>query len=353
MKISMCLITASILITLLHSCTTDTYTIGAVYDEAGNNTSTTNGVTTSYLSCPINNNYTPAQAERVRLTLEPCDAETDLAYELDATAQLYFQLGPDLDEIVAKESLLAQDVDAIEAFGQVHVYDRDKLVEKRIIQVSARGIPTPTHEGIIACYPLDGNGTDLTAYANHATIELAVPERGIEQNENGAMKLDGEEAVIYAPHQAHLDLTDAFTLSAWVNIDEQKTQSIVRKGATINGPESVPFSLALSDTGDIVFAMHNKADVRFEARKSDYPLCEWIHLAATYDNGKMKLYEDGRLVQSAEGPPEANTNDKPLLIGTRLRLQSDTMDGSLDEVRIYGRALTGTEIEELSIQYLN
>lgn len=350
MKISISLITALILITLCYSCTPmDDYDF---LDTPPSGPS--DRVIQSNISCPININFLPAQADRIRIELEPCDAPTDRTYELDAEALQYFYLEPGQTKVVARERLLTQeDIASMSTAGRIKVYDGERLIEERTIAVSALAIPSVPHEDIIACYPLDGDGTDRTGYANHATIEYATSETGSDQTANGAMKLDGEDGTIYAPHQEHLNLTKAFTLSAWVKLDERKTQTIVRKGATINGSESVPFALGFSKTGDIIFAMHDQESTRHEARKKGYPLCEWIHLAATYDNGDMKLYENGVLVRSADGPQEANTNDGPLLMGTRLRLPSDTMAGTLDNVRIYGRALTAQEVKDLSIQDLN
>ena len=342
-------ISAFILVTLFYSCADNLQ-----YDLAGNDSNfNTSRVSRSTVTCRVNRDFTPGQASNIRLGLERCDNAKELTYELANNASQYFKLDHDNKQLVATENLLAQHIGSIEDYGFIKVYNQDKLIEERSIKVRALAIPAAPHEDIIACYPLDGDGTDLTGFANHATAENAVIATGINETPDGALNLDGESGTISAPHQDHLNLTEAFTLSAWVKIEERKTQTIIRKGAIINGEYSVPFALGLSQTGDIVFAMHNKQDTRFEARKHDYPLCEWVHLAATYDKGEMKLYQNGKLVQDADGPPVANTNDSPLIIGTRLQLRSDTVNGSIDEVRIYGTALSAEEVADLSLQNLN
>ena len=58
----------------------------------------------------------------------------------------------------------------------------------------------------------------------------------------------------------------------------------------------------------------------------------------------MFLYVNGVLEDSVIINGESNTNSFPLLIGSRLRLESNTFKGVIDEVRLYNVALTESEI---------
>ena len=72
------------------------------------------------------------------------------------------------------------------------------------------------------------------------------------------------------------------------------------------------------------------------------PLRTWTHLAATFEAGTYNFYINGQLVGTATGKTLGPTNDAPLEIG-----QSGTcelFDGLLDEVSIYSRALSASEI---------
>ncbi|MCB0188958.1 MAG: LamG domain-containing protein, partial [Caldilineaceae bacterium] len=66
------------------------------------------------------------------------------------------------------------------------------------------------------------------------------------------------------------------------------------------------------------------------------------HVAGTYDGSTMTLYWDGTQVGSLEVEGNVARGD-----GVYLSLQDEPLDGALDEVAIYNRALSATEITEL------
>ncbi|MBW2509387.1 MAG: LamG domain-containing protein [Deltaproteobacteria bacterium] len=71
----------------------------------------------------------------------------------------------------------------------------------------------------------------------------------------------------------------------------------------------------------------------------------WIHAAATYDGSTMKLFQDGVLVGSL---PKAGLIDRDLLvpvwIGANPGAPGQVFDGRIDEVQVFNRALSPTEI---------
>jgi len=78
----------------------------------------------------------------------------------------------------------------------------------------------------------------------------------------------------------------------------------------------------------------------------------WNHLAGTFDNETFKLYINGKLIKSESCKFSLQFQDKnPLLIGANSNNQNqslvDCFKGTLDEVRIYKRALTLAEINQL------
>jgi hypothetical protein len=86
-------------------------------------------------------------------------------------------------------------------------------------------------------------------------------------------------------------------------------------------------------------------------------IAAWIkkdtaHLAGTYDNDTLKLYKNGILIKSAFCKGPFIFQDKnPLFIGGNSNNKNhstvDCFKGSIDEVRIYKRALVENEIKSL------
>lgn len=72
----------------------------------------------------------------------------------------------------------------------------------------------------------------------------------------------------------------------------------------------------------------------------------WHHLVAVRAEGELRLYLDGALVgQSPDRAQYKLDNDQPLLIGFG---SHDYFRGTMRDVRLYGRALTAAEIEQLA-----
>ena len=79
---------------------------------------------------------------------------------------------------------------------------------------------------------------------------------------------------------------------------------------------------------------------------------KWTHLAGTYDNDTLKLYINGIFIRSAFCKGPFIFHDKnPLFIGGNSNDKNhslvDCFKGSIDEVRIYKRALGENEIKSL------
>jgi hypothetical protein len=74
------------------------------------------------------------------------------------------------------------------------------------------------------------------------------------------------------------------------------------------------------------------------------PLGTWTHIAYTYDGANVKGYVDGALKFTTPGTFSIQAKGNPLRIGLD-HTGGQPTNGSLDEIRIYNRALTATEIQ--------
>ncbi|SFR61831.1 LamG-like jellyroll fold domain-containing protein [Halogeometricum limi] len=73
----------------------------------------------------------------------------------------------------------------------------------------------------------------------------------------------------------------------------------------------------------------------------------WIHAVATYDGSQMRIYKNGNEVASTSKSGNIDTSTSvPVALGSNPQ-DFGTLDGRLDEVRIYDRALSQSEIDDL------
>jgi hypothetical protein len=69
----------------------------------------------------------------------------------------------------------------------------------------------------------------------------------------------------------------------------------------------------------------------------------WIHLAATYNGTRQRLYVNGIRVASRPQSGSIQTSSWPLRFGGNV-VWGEFFKGLIDEVRLYNRALTQAEI---------
>jgi len=73
-------------------------------------------------------------------------------------------------------------------------------------------------------------------------------------------------------------------------------------------------------------------------------LNQWSYLAVIFDGLQVKFYLNGVLVTTASLPASITARSNPFRLGADNNTQQ-FFKGSLDEVRIYNRALTAQEIQ--------
>jgi hypothetical protein len=75
----------------------------------------------------------------------------------------------------------------------------------------------------------------------------------------------------------------------------------------------------------------------------------WIHLAAVVDveANRVTLYKDGAVGDEETRPSDISTGDSTLYIG-RWNMSGRLLSGDLDDIAIWGRALTADEVAALS-----
>jgi hypothetical protein len=223
------------------------------------------------------------------------------------------------------------------------------LVLASVIAVLSRGSDRAAAAtfGPVAEYSFDedpGEGTtieDLSGDGHTATIHGA--KWTLHGRYGGAMEFnEHEETYLSVPDSPELDLTEEFTLEAWVRPEEgRRWQPIVDK--QIGGGEGEErdawwLYAAGPDPQRPWGGTEHAAGGGHEVAAPE-PLAPevWSHVALTFDGAVERLYVDGVLVDS--GPAEA-----PLETGGEVEIggateTGDFLFGRLDEVRIYDRVL--------------
>jgi hypothetical protein len=166
-----------------------------------------------------------------------------------------------------------------------------------------------------------------------------------------ALALDGVDDHARVETAAVLaDLGDELTLAVWVK-EEARTEewsSILCRqwGAGL----ADQFSLLLAK-GSIPMAIVQTDGLGGSVRGTEPIAPRWTHLAIVKGSGMLSLYVDAKFVVRAKAEGSLLREPKPVVIGGGINGADDRVTehfrGLIDDVRIYTKALSGSEIEAL------
>ncbi|MFT6165783.1 MAG: hypothetical protein ACJASF_000465, partial [Vicingaceae bacterium] len=153
---------------------------------------------------------------------------------------------------------------------------------------------------------------------------------------NNSISFDGIDDYINIPHDPQLNFPGAFTVELSVQTSGSTNRVMIEKN------QNLGFSIQRSATGAWVMAVNGGFITSTTTSQNDG---EWHHLAVVYNGpGNGQMYIDGIDVTAAgPGPNTPNFSTADLNIGGRANTLA--FDGSIDEVRLWNRALC---IEEIS-----
>ncbi len=99
--------------------------------------------------------------------------------------------------------------------------------------------------------------------------------------------------------------------------------------------------------GNMRFCMRKKDDSKvadFTTGKGGLDVKTWVHVAEVYDGKKAIVYFDGVEIQSMDGSGEMRENDNVKWWIGSMYATDRWLNGMIDEVRIWRRALSADEV---------
>jgi len=221
----------------------------------------------------------------------------------------------------------------------------------------------------IAHFPLDGDAIDEIEGVVSGNINGAVLTTDRNNESDGAYELDGTDDHINFGDVFDFGTSD-FTISMWTKIDEFKGEVegtgssgawILNKGITIFGtPTRSGYGIKsqkINDENHLLFFVGGATNQTYSAGGTgNFNIDQWYHIVGRREGNKISLYVNGSLIfeQDIESDLDTNTNI-PFSIGRQNKLGNDPagttyFDGSVDEIRLFDKALSSEEIIRLSTE---
>jgi uncharacterized protein (TIGR03437 family) len=218
--------------------------------------------------------------------------------------------------------------------------------------------------GIVSWWFAEGNANDLRD-GNHGQLEGGA---GYAAGHVGrAFSFEGTGQVRVA-NNANLNV-QTFTIEAWVYpalvdgvldtiVCKEPDASVYQYYLAIRGPDNragvgtIPRgNLAFTIVG--VNGLPTDATLGWVDGGGQVPLFAWTHVALTFDGNSAKAYLNGVLTRNIAGlSGMVNVTSGPLRIGSRSDfaigvVPQDRFNGLIDEVALYNRALSASEIQSI------
>lgn len=145
-----------------------------------------------------------------------------------------------------------------------------------------------------------------------------------------------------------IDLTSAMTLSAWVKpTGTTNYQRVISKAWTSQVSPWTVYVMQFDVTGTRMSCGVVIGGVGHGSGQTPViPLGKWTHAACTYDGSAVSIYVDGALASTGAVPGGGNidTNNVQTAIGRNIYDNGQSFTGLIDNVRIFAKALTASEI---------
>ncbi len=182
-------------------------------------------------------------------------------------------------------------------------------------------------------YDFSGNGNNGTLYNSPSSTTGQV---------GGALNFGGTSYVQVNNTSSISMGTNAHTATAWIKLNSYGTYRPViakRSGATVDFNYHID-----NNTGDGKMASYNGTN--YVGSTNAVPLGTWHHVAWVYSSGVVSFYLDGA-ANGTSSQVSGSANSANLYIGTDNGTVQYYFDGAIDDLRIYNRALSETEVKNI------
>jgi len=133
----------------------------------------------------------------------------------------------------------------------------------------------------------------------------------------------------------------SITLRVKLAADTGDVTLISKRGA--NGADGWAIVHGITGFGGITFVAAPRVVVPTPCKATE----DWVHVAVTFHEKEFLLYIDGKAIGIRELPGVPPASNEALIFGADAG-GKHAMDGWLDDVRIYHRGLTASEVESLA-----
>ena len=245
-----------------------------------------------------------------------------------------------------------------DGIGNLYVADKYNHAIRKIVISSAvvttiAGSTTPGAADGVGISASFNYPTDLTI---DAAGNLYIADAGnnlirvIKSTPGAALNFDASSNQVNVGNalSTALGTANAITVEAWVNLNDSSYAYHSCIVGNYASPTSGMQFLLSRAHGNWVFGVNTSSGYQNVGTPAGYmAINKWVHLAGVWDGSKLMIYVNGALIATKTGVTGANltSTTNSVVIGYESAGTGEPLNGSVDEVRIWNRALCKGEIQ--------
>lgn len=212
---------------------------------------------------------------------------------------------------------------------------------------------TPTFNPTSEYRIMTVNGANLEATYNFPANAVRYITFGYAPEYSYVRSIEFDGVQDYMDADDNVDLTGAFTISAWIKSDSGNTDAeIVSKRNA--GPYTAGYGLLLNGSSRVQGVWKNNLGITQSITgNTTIPADEWHYISLVYNGSQARIYIDG--VQDGPavtlGAP-VDSDEHLLIAAANYNSPTRFFEGNIDEVRIFDVALTQDQIRYIMNQEL-
>jgi hypothetical protein len=220
-----------------------------------------------------------------------------------------------------------------------------------ITRSSAQCISLPP--GLVSWWRAEGTGNDAVGTNNGALINAVGFSPGMV---NQTFDLDGLSAHIRIPDSPSLRFSNAMTIEGWIypTAVGSAYHDIFTKWDIVGGIDQRSYGTGIIPDGTLAFSLCPYGTVSTVVIQSTnvIPINQWTHFVDTYDGSMIRIYINGALQVEAPYSLGIFQGNDAIGIGASVGGGSSgqfisPFKGKIDELSVYSRALTVSEVQAL------
>lgn len=224
------------------------------------------------------------------------------------------------------------------------------LIATTMVLVFTTAASADLLDGLVGYWPFDGDAKDYSGNGNHGITHGVSLTSDRDGNSSKAYYF-GNGKYISAGNNTKLNSILDFSLAFWIKLNSYEANSttgikwtaVISKGDMSSGGRQFGLQLGINTNNCPFWQLVAGDRLSF----SGLALGQWTHLVVTRNNQSASLYVNGSRVASGSTYSYPVKNAGDLEFGRDAPGDLEYLHGSMDEIFLYNRALSSSEIHAL------